>query len=251
MAALWGRPQRLLFAIYLVFDVLFVAVVYICSYLSSGWPKRPHGRVPRMISKWICAALALVLVGCVTPPSTTTPSYTPKTEEQINQDALNSTIDHMKQRGASQADIDNLVAYSKLSFEEKLRSGLKSTANPAYSLVSVIDTAFSQCDIQRQSLKIPISYELTTKTKADLAQCVLTSSRVISEYYYQSYLPAGASEPVRVVADETYLKWRSYFDSIVPGATPILQEQAALALKDQIHRTQLVFIRESQKAKKK
>jgi hypothetical protein len=204
-----------------------------------------------MIPKWTCAAFTLALLtGCATQPVTSNPVYTPKTPEQIHQEAVESTVAAMKKNGASQAQIDALTAYSKLSYEEQLKSRISSTKTPAENLVSLVDSGLFSCDLKRRSLKTPISDDYTRKIKRELVECVATSSQVITSYYYKSYIPSSATEAVKGTVDETYLKWGVYKDSIFNSAAPLLQDQAALGVNDQLQRTQLVFLREALKNKK-
>jgi hypothetical protein len=199
-----------------------------------------------MRSKWTCAAITFVLLaGCVSQPA-----YVPKTDEQIAQEALDKTVADMKQRGASQAEIDRMITHSKLSYEDQLKSYISPISTPAENLVELIDRGLFYCDLQRSSLKIPITYEYTIKTERKLVECISTSSRVISSYYYKSYVPSTSSDAVKGAVDETYLKWSSYGDSIFKSAPSYLQDQASMAVKDQVNRSEQVFLRETQKNKK-
>lgn len=197
--------------------------------------------------KWTCVAFTLVLLaGCVSQPA-----YVPRTDEQIAQEALDETVADMKQRGASQAEIDRMVAHSKLSYEEQLKSYISPISTPAENLVGLIERGLFYCDLQRSSLKIPITYEYTMKTKRKLVECIYTSSRVISSYYYKSYVPSISSDAVKGAVDETYLKWSGYGDSIFKSAPSYLQDEASIAVKDQVNRSEQVFLREAQKKNKK
>lgn len=196
-----------------------------------------------MQSKWTYAVFTLTLLtGCVSQPP-----YIPKTDEQTKQESLDETIVSMKERGATQDQIDSLIAHSKLSFEDQLKSRISTISTPGENLVDLVDGGLFYCDLKRSSLKTPISYEYTRKLQNELVECVSTSSRVITNYYYDDYISSSGSDAVKATVDETYLKWNSYLDSIFNSSPSYLQDQASLGVKDQINRTRLVFVREAQK----
>ncbi|TBU76232.1 hypothetical protein DNK10_09680 [Pseudomonas daroniae] len=156
----------------------------------------------------------------------------------------------MKARGATQDDIDGLVAHSKLSYEDQLKGRISSNSTPSENLVSLVDGGLFYCELKRGSLKIPISFDYTMKTQRELVECISNTSRIISSYYYQSYIPSSSTDVVKAAVDEAYLKWESYTDTIFKNAAPYQQEQAALSVKDQLRRAQQVFLREALKSKK-
>jgi|GEM_PF-3353490 len=193
-----------------------------------------------MSYKWTCGALALALLtGCVSQSE-----YVPKTDEQIAQESLDNTISDMRQRGASQAEIDKFVAYQKMSFEDQLKSTISPNSSPAENLVGLINKGLFYCDLRRSSLKRPITYEYTAKLRRELMECISSSSQVITSYYYNSYASANSSEAVKAAVDETYLKWGSYKNSIFQSAPSYMQDQASLSLKDYISRSEQVFFKE-------
>lgn len=198
--------------------------------------------------KWICAALTLAILSeCVTQPA-----YVPKTDDQINQEVLEKTIVDLKSRGASQAEVDRVIAHSKLSYEDQLKDSIKpsSISSPAENLVAMIRDSLFYCDLQRNSLKINISQDRTMKTEIKLAQCVVTTSGILSSYYYKKYVTYTPSNATKAVADEAYLKWGSYVDSILQRSPSYLQEQASLSVNDQVRRFQQVELEEILSKKK-
>lgn len=196
---------------------------------------------------WSCAALTLALLsGCVSQPA-----YTPKTDEQIAQEALNTTVADMKQRGASQAEIDSFIAYSKMTYEDQLRSKVSPTSTPSENMLKLIDSGLFHCELQRNSLKRFLTQEHADKTHRRLVECISKSSSVITSYYYRTYTPSSSSESVKAAVDETYLKWGSYTQSIFKSAPQYLQEQASMSLTDQLSRSQQVILRESLAQQKK
>lgn len=200
-----------------------------------------------MQSKWTCAAFTLALLtGCVTQPA-----YIPKTDEQLEQESMDRMVAYKRQQGASQADIDDYVARSKLSDGENLKTRISTSSTPAENLVKLIDGGRFYCDLQRNSLKTPITYEYTMKTKRKLVECISSTSRVISSYYYDSYISSTCSDAVKTTVDESYLKWNGYKDSIFQSSPSSLQEQASLAVKDQVNRSEQIFLREALKKNKK
>ena len=208
----------------------------------SHWITLPINDESNMRSKWIYAVIAAALLtGCVSQPA-----YVPKTDEQIAQELLDKTVQDMKSRGASQDEIDKAVAYSKLSYEDQIKSSVKPStgSNPAENLVDMISRSLFNCDLQRNSLKIRISQEYTSKTQRKLVQCVVITSRLLSSYYYKEYIFYSPSEPVNEAADEAYLKWNSYVNSILQSAPHYLQEQASLSANDQVRKFQQVNLRD-------
>ncbi|WP_232434413.1 hypothetical protein, partial [Pseudomonas asplenii] len=132
-----------------------------------------------MRSKGICAAIIIALLaGCASQP---TPP--PKTDEQIAQDVSNDIIAKMRARGASQEEIDKAQAYLKLSYEDRLKQSIKPSqySPPPENLVDLINSSLFQCDLQRSSLKIPISYEETSKTQAKLTKCLSISNSIVND----------------------------------------------------------------------
>ncbi|HCF2574853.1 MULTISPECIES: hypothetical protein [Pseudomonas] len=191
---------------------------------------------------WSSLAFSVALLtGCVSQSA-----YTPKSDEQIAQEALDKTVSDMRARGASQQQIDTTIAYSKLSYEDQLKDSIKPSAvsNPAENLVDMINSSLFHCDLQRSSLKIRITDDYTRKTERKLSQCAASTSRIVSSYYYKEYVSYEPSEPVKSASDEAYLKWTSYVNSVLQGSPPYLQEQAALSVKDQVSRFRQVYLRE-------
>lgn len=196
---------------------------------------------------WVALSVAL-LTGCVSQSA-----YTPKTDEQIAQEVLDQTVSDMRARGASQKEIDSTIAYLKLSYEDQLKDSIKPSAvsNPAENLVEMISSSIFYCDLQRRSLKIRITDDYTRKTERKLSQCAVSSSRIVSSYYYKEYISYETSESVKSASDEAYLKWGSYVNSVLQGSPPYLQEQASLAVKDQVAKFRQIYLREIISKRKK
>jgi hypothetical protein len=207
--------------------------MYLCHH-----PCKNQG-MKEMAMKWMCLALSVgLMVGCVT-----TEPYKPKSDAQIKQEALDRAVEHMRSTGSTQAEIDNLVAYSKLTYAEKVKRGFSDTNTTSENFIAGVDKAFFNCDLKRTGMKIFISHEHSVKQRSELSDCLLSSSKVINEYYYRTWSLSKPSEVERTAVDETYLKWQAYTDSIYTSSSTMLQDQAALAVKDQLNRSRLALSR--------
>lgn len=198
--------------------------------------------------KWILAVSTFaLLIGC-------TPAYVPKTADQIQQEVQDEMISKMRQRGESQADIDRQIAYSKLSYADQLKESIKpswNSSDPSESMVSLIEHSLNMCDLQRNSLKLQLGSSFATKASERLVQCVATAGDVVRDYYYKEYIKSSSPESLRSAADETYLKWNGYVDSILQGSPSYMQEQSSLSLKSQAARFYQLSLREALSKQKK
>lgn len=200
-----------------------------------------------MQAKWILSVFTIALLtGCIDHTK-----YAPKTEEQIEQESQDRTASLMRKEGSTQSEIDAFIARSKLSDGEKLKSRISEWSTPAENLVSLIDGGVFYCDLQRKSLMLQISYEHSQRTRRKLVECISTTSKVINTYYYGSYVSAPSSDEVKSAADESYIKWNAYKTTIFQNSPSAIQEQASLTVKDQVTKSEQIFLREALKKNKK